>query len=275
MLREAPSLIVTTCSITRLKTGKKISNTKACVLHSLLLQLNATKYASNNVVYAATSKPMYVHSSARWRPVVIILARWALFCPTHTDTFFAGTIYRSSDVSFRGETFFQLFPAPWTVYQLNRMHLPRIFHSIWHFFWRWKFSALHGDHIPSDSCCPGRPTMRWPTCTQTRRPTPSATARSPSMASLASSSATPWPTPMPWCCGRVSSATLPTPPSASLTSSSRAGSRSGWDSLVLWCCCPTEWREWALNTVLPGNISSIKMNLKIRSEGPLWWCLEM
>ena len=204
---------------------------------------------------------MYVHSSARWRPVVqIILAKWALFSPTTYRYILCWDNLLLIRCFVQGWNFLGCF---WflsafscttnCINQLNCMHLPQFFHSIWHLFWGWKFSALPGKQITSDSCCSGRPTTRWPTCIPTRRPTPSATARSLSMASLALSSAIPWPTQMPWFSGRVNSVTLPTPPSASLTSSYRAASQSGWGSLVLWCCFPTEWREWALNTVLLGR----------------------
>ena len=67
----------------------------------------------------------------------------------------------------------------------------------------------------------------------------------------ASSTATRWPTPRRWCCGRPSSATSSTAPRSSSTSSSRPPRTSGASAPAWSCCSPTGSRARGPSTPAP------------------------
>ena len=81
-----------------------------------------------------------------------------------------------------------------------------------------------------------------------RLPILSATVPCQNTASLGLSLATPWQTPMPWCCGKDNLETLPTLPSASLISSLQVVRASGLGRVGWSCCCRMGWRAWAQST---------------------------
>ncbi len=72
----------------------------------------------------------------------------------------------------------------------------------------------------------------------------------------ASSTATRWPGPTRWCCGRRSSATSSTAPRSSPTSTSPPARPSGASSPASCCCCRTATRARARTTPRPGSSGS-------------------
>ena len=87
-------------------------------------------------------------------------------------------------------------------------------------------------------------TGHWTIFTPTKRPTPSATAPSPSTPSWDSIWAFPWPIPMPWLCGRRSLVISSTRPSALSISLSPAVRRNGSAKAASFYCCLTAWKAW-------------------------------
>ena len=85
-------------------------------------------------------------------------------------------------------------------------------------------------------------------CRTARRACGSTTRSLASSPRWASSMATPSSVPMPSCSGRPSSATSPTAPNRSWTSSSRAPSRSGASAAPSSCCCRTAMKAKAQTT---------------------------
>ena len=85
-------------------------------------------------------------------------------------------------------------------------------------------------------------TMPWLICTQIRPPTPYVTLHYRSTESWASSWVTPWPIPMHLFFGRHNLETLAIRPNVSLISLLAPDRQNGFASLVLWCCCPMEWK---------------------------------
>ena len=112
---------------------------------------------------------------------------------------------------------------------------------------------LRDDHRPASTPTSGR---RWPPSPRTRRSSTSTTRCSPSTPRSASSTATRWPVPRRWCCGRRSSATSSTARRPSSTSSSPPARPSGASSPASCCCCRTATRARAPTTPRPGSSGS-------------------
>ena len=94
---------------------------------------------------------------------------------------------------------------------------------------------------------------------RTRPGSTSTTRCSASTRRWASSTATRWPAPTRWCCGRRSSATSSTARRRSSTSTSRPASRSGASAPASRCCCRTATRARARTTPRPASSGSCRL----------------